>query len=34
VANSAGVAKVLAALEMATPLATATLHGSSGPMGQ
>lgn len=34
VANSAGVAKVLAALETATPLATATLHGTSGPMGQ
>ena len=34
VANSAGVAKVLAALQMATPLATAKLRGTSGPMGQ
>jgi len=34
VANSAGVAKVLAALDSATPLATAKLHGTSGPMGQ
>jgi phosphatidylethanolamine-binding protein (PEBP) family uncharacterized protein len=33
-ANSAGVAKVLTALQGVTPLATATLHGTSGPMGQ
>ena len=32
-ANSAGVAKVLAALKLVTPLGTATLHGTSGPMG-
>jgi phosphatidylethanolamine-binding protein (PEBP) family uncharacterized protein len=30
-ANSAGVAKVLAALKAATPLGTATLHGTYGP---
>jgi phosphatidylethanolamine-binding protein (PEBP) family uncharacterized protein len=34
VANSAGVAKVLAALQAVTPLGTAKLHGTSGPMGQ
>ena len=33
-ANSAGVAKVLAALKLVTPLGTATLHGTSGPMGK
>jgi phosphatidylethanolamine-binding protein (PEBP) family uncharacterized protein len=33
-ANSAGVAKVLAALQAVKPLATATLHGTSGPKGQ
>jgi|HubBroStandDraft_2_1064218.scaffolds.fasta_scaffold149315_1 phosphatidylethanolamine-binding protein (PEBP) family uncharacterized protein len=32
--NSPGVAKVLAALKLVTPLGTATLHGTSGPMGQ
>ena len=32
--NSAGVAKVLAALKLVTPLGTATLHGTSGPMGK
>jgi phosphatidylethanolamine-binding protein (PEBP) family uncharacterized protein len=32
--NSAGVAKVLTALQAVTPLATATLHGTSGPMGK
>jgi collagen type VII alpha len=32
--NSAGVAKVLAALQAVKPLATATLHGTSGPKGQ
>ena len=32
--NSAGVAKVLAALQAVTPLGTATLHGTSGPMGK
>jgi len=32
--NSAGVAKVLAALQGVTPLATAVLHGTSGPMGK
>ena len=32
--NSAGVAKVLAALKLVTPLGTATLHGTSGPKGQ
>ncbi|HSS40605.1 MAG TPA: YbhB/YbcL family Raf kinase inhibitor-like protein [Polyangia bacterium] len=32
--NSAGVAKVLTALQGVTPLATATLHGTSGPMGK
>jgi phosphatidylethanolamine-binding protein (PEBP) family uncharacterized protein len=31
--NSAGVAKVLSALQAVTPLATATLHGTSGPKG-
>ena len=34
VSNSPGVAKVLAALKLVTPLGTATLHGTSGPMGQ
>ena len=34
ISNSAGVAKVLAALKMVTPLATAKLHGTSGPMGK
>jgi Raf kinase inhibitor-like YbhB/YbcL family protein len=33
VANSAGVARVLAALRAATPLGTAVLRGTSGPMG-
>jgi hypothetical protein len=33
VSNSAGVAKVLAALAGVTPLGTATLHGTSGPKG-
>ena len=33
-ANSAGVAKVLAARQGVTSLATATLHGTSGPMGK
>jgi phosphatidylethanolamine-binding protein (PEBP) family uncharacterized protein len=33
VSNSPGVAKVLAALKLVTPLGTATLHGTSGPMG-
>ena len=32
--NSAGVAKVLAALQALRPLATATLHGTSGAKGQ
>jgi phosphatidylethanolamine-binding protein (PEBP) family uncharacterized protein len=32
--NSAGVAKVIAALRAVTPLGTAVLHGTSGPMGQ
>ena len=32
--NSAGVAKVLAALKGVTPLGTAILHGTSGPMGK
>jgi hypothetical protein len=32
--NSAGVAKVLAALQAVKPLATATLHGTSGAKGQ
>jgi hypothetical protein len=32
--NSAGVASVLAALQAVTPLATATVHGTSGPKGQ
>lgn len=32
--NSAGVAKVLAALATVTPLATATLHGTSMAMGK
>jgi Raf kinase inhibitor-like YbhB/YbcL family protein len=31
--NSAGVAKVLAALKMVTPLGAAKLRGTSGPMG-
>jgi phosphatidylethanolamine-binding protein (PEBP) family uncharacterized protein len=31
-ANSAGVAKVLAALAAVTPLATATLHGTAPPL--
>ncbi len=34
VSNSAGVAKVLAALKTVTPLGTAKLHGTSGPMGK
>ncbi|HET9953187.1 MAG TPA: YbhB/YbcL family Raf kinase inhibitor-like protein [Polyangiaceae bacterium] len=34
VANSAGVAKVLAALKMANPLGNAKLSGTSGPMGK
>jgi phosphatidylethanolamine-binding protein (PEBP) family uncharacterized protein len=34
VSNSPGVAKVLAALKMITPLGTATLHGTSGAMGK
>lgn len=34
VSNSAGVAKVLAALKAVTPLGTAKLHGTSGPMGK
>jgi phosphatidylethanolamine-binding protein (PEBP) family uncharacterized protein len=34
VSNSPGVAKVLAALKMITPLGTVTLHGTSGAMGQ
>jgi phosphatidylethanolamine-binding protein (PEBP) family uncharacterized protein len=33
-ANSAGVAKVLTALKALTPLGTAKLHGTSGPMGK
>ncbi len=33
-ANSAGVAKVLAALHALTPLGTAKLHGTSGAMGK
>ena len=33
-ANSAGVAKVLAALKAVTPLGTAKLHGTSGAMGK
>ncbi|MES1174803.1 MAG: hypothetical protein ABUL62_10800 [Myxococcales bacterium] len=32
--NSAGVAKVLAALKAVTPLGTAKLHGNSGAMGR
>jgi len=32
--NSAGVAKVLAALKMVTPLGAATLTGTSGPQGK
>jgi phosphatidylethanolamine-binding protein (PEBP) family uncharacterized protein len=32
--NSAGVAKVLTALQGVTPLATATLHGKTGPGGK
>jgi phosphatidylethanolamine-binding protein (PEBP) family uncharacterized protein len=32
--NSAGVAKVLTALQGVKPLATAVLHGTSGPKGQ
>jgi phosphatidylethanolamine-binding protein (PEBP) family uncharacterized protein len=34
VSNSAGVAKVLAALATVTPLGTATLHGTSMAMGK
>jgi len=34
VSNSAGVAKVLTALKALTPLGTAKLHGTSGPMGK
>ena len=34
ISNSAGVAKVLTALQATTPVGTATLHGTSGPMGK